>query len=101
VRLRDPECLRCYLALLGWSERALAQRAGIGHATVNHLLSGRRTTCLPQTARAIELALGCPFGVFFEPVTSDAGRTVPTISGSRGRPGRVNRPRSMLPGCRL
>jgi transcriptional regulator with XRE-family HTH domain len=65
VRIRDRDALRAYLRLLGLSERALASRAGVGHATVNHLLSGRRTTCARSTARAIEAVLACPEGVFF------------------------------------
>jgi len=48
------------------SERGLAVEAGVGHATVNHLLSGRRETCSAETARAIERVLGCSDGVFFE-----------------------------------
>jgi transcriptional regulator with XRE-family HTH domain len=51
---------------MGMSERELAERAGIGHATVNHLLSGRRSGCTQQTAASIEAALGCPPGLFFE-----------------------------------
>ena len=69
MRVRDAEALRAYVRLSGLSERALAARAGIGHATVNHLLSGRRSTCSVRTARAIELALACPPGVFFAPVS--------------------------------
>lgn len=67
VQVRDRTALRAYVRLLGWSERELAVRAGVGHATVNHLVSGRRTVCTPRTAQAIEAALGCPRGVFFEP----------------------------------
>jgi len=70
VRVRDSSALRAYPRLLGLSERALAARAGVGHATVNHLLSGRRQTCLPQTAAAIEAALACPPGLFFDRGTS-------------------------------
>jgi transcriptional regulator with XRE-family HTH domain len=66
VRVRDRETLRSFLLLLGVSERGLATQAGVGHATVNHLLSGRRTTCSVSTARAIEAVLGVPPGVFFE-----------------------------------
>jgi transcriptional regulator with XRE-family HTH domain len=66
TRVRDPVALRAYLRLMGMSERALATRAGVGHATVNHLLSGRRDTCARSTARAIEAVLACPEGVFFE-----------------------------------
>ncbi len=69
MRVRDAQALRAYVRLSGLSERALAARAGIGHATVNHLLSGRRNTCSERTARAIERALACPSGVFFDSVS--------------------------------
>jgi transcriptional regulator with XRE-family HTH domain len=67
MRLRDREALRAYLRLLRMSERAFAARAGIAHATLNHLLTGHRQNCSTQTARAIERNLRCPDGVFFEP----------------------------------
>lgn len=67
ARVRDTTTLKGYLQLLGLSERALATRAGVGHATVNHLLSGRRRTCSRTTAAAIESVLACPSGIFFEP----------------------------------
>ncbi len=70
MRVRDVDTLRGYLRLLRLSERALANQAGIGHATVNHLLSGRRSTCTLETAQAIERALACAEGVFFEPSAS-------------------------------
>jgi transcriptional regulator with XRE-family HTH domain len=66
ARVRDASALRAYLRLLGLSERGLAARAGVGHATVNHLLSGRRDSCSNRTAAAIEAALACPSGVFFD-----------------------------------
>jgi DNA-binding Xre family transcriptional regulator len=67
MRVRDREALRAYVRLLSMSERALADRAGLGHATLNHLLSGRRESCSPETAQAIESVLCCRPGVFFEP----------------------------------
>jgi transcriptional regulator with XRE-family HTH domain len=83
MRVRDSAALRAYLRLLGLSERALAARAGVGHATVNHLLSGRRRTCSAATAAAIEAALACPPGLFFEAV-------VPRFGGrARGSDGPV------------
>jgi transcriptional regulator with XRE-family HTH domain len=75
VRVRDTAALQAYLRLLGMSERALALRAGIGHATVNHLMSGRRTTCSARTAAAIETALACPPGLFFEPARTVSRRS--------------------------
>ena len=68
MRVRDRVTLRGYVRLLRLSERSLATRAGVSHATVNHLLSGRRETCSPETARAIEAVLACQEGIFFEPV---------------------------------
>ena len=68
MRVRDRDTLRGFVRLMRMSERSLAVQAGVGHATVNHLLSGRRETCSPETAEAIEYVLGCPSGVFFEPV---------------------------------
>ena len=79
VRLRDPDALRAYVRLMGLSERALAARAGVSHATLNHLLSGRRTTCRPSTAWAIEAALACPR------VSSSAIRTRPSRRAHRTR----------------
>jgi transcriptional regulator with XRE-family HTH domain len=90
MRIRDSAALRAYLRLLGLSERALAARAGVAHATVNHLLSGRRRTCSPETAAAIEAALACPPGVFFEAAGQAAGpvglasRVSARSSGSAG-----------------
>ena len=63
--------MRGYVRLLRLSERSLAIQAGVGHATVNHLLSGRRETCSVETARAIEAVLACQEGIFFEPVHED------------------------------
>jgi transcriptional regulator with XRE-family HTH domain len=80
MRVRDPATLRAYVRLLGLSERGLAARAGVGHATVNHLLSGRRTQCARRTARAIEAALGCPPGVFFDSPTPAEQRDIGTPS---------------------
>lgn len=67
MRVRDRDALKAYLRLLRMSERRFAERAGIGHATLNHLLNGRRATCSDRTAQAIEAALACPTGLFFEP----------------------------------
>jgi DNA-binding Xre family transcriptional regulator len=47
------------------SERELARRAGLSHATVNHLMTGRRSSCTLETAIAITRALGCPVATLF------------------------------------
>jgi DNA-binding Xre family transcriptional regulator len=48
------------------SERQLARVAGLSHATVNHLITGRRTGCTLATAHAIEAALGVGPGILFD-----------------------------------
>ncbi|UQX87981.1 helix-turn-helix domain-containing protein [Jatrophihabitans telluris] len=65
MRLRSRDVLADYIRLLGMSERAFAAQAGLGHATVNHLITGRRVSCSAATAAAIERALGCPPGLLF------------------------------------
>jgi transcriptional regulator with XRE-family HTH domain len=65
VHIRNKRVLRDYISLLGMSERELARRAGLSHSTVNHLLTGRRSTCTAGTAHAIEAALDAPGGLIF------------------------------------
>jgi transcriptional regulator with XRE-family HTH domain len=71
MQLRSREALIVYLEATGMSERQLARVAGLGHATVNHLVTGRRTRCSVATARAIETALGCAPGTLFEQLDPD------------------------------
>jgi DNA-binding XRE family transcriptional regulator len=47
------------------SEREVARRAGLSHSTVNHLITGRRTTCSLNSAAAIARAVHCPIGALF------------------------------------
>jgi transcriptional regulator with XRE-family HTH domain len=65
MHIRSSSVLRDYIALIGLSEREFARAAGISHSTLNHLLSGRRSTCSERTSQAIERTLGCRPGVFF------------------------------------
>jgi transcriptional regulator with XRE-family HTH domain len=66
MHLRSRDTLIVCLEATGMSERQLARVAALGHATVNHLVTGRRTRCSLATARAIEAALGCAAGTLFE-----------------------------------
>jgi transcriptional regulator with XRE-family HTH domain len=66
MRIRNRQVLGAYIGLLGLSEREFATMAGLSHATVNHLLTGRRGSCSVGTAVAIETALRCPAGLLFE-----------------------------------
>jgi len=67
MQLRSRAALIQCLEIAGVSERELARRAGLGHATVNHLITGRRTSCSLSTARAIERALEVGEGALFKP----------------------------------
>lgn len=73
MQLRSRDALVICLEATGMSERQLARVAGLSHATVNHLVTGRRTGCTFATARAIETALGVAEGTLFgntqEPIT--------------------------------
>lgn len=60
IRVLRPHLLNRYIEHLEMSQRSVALRAGISHSTLNHLITGHRDTCLEETARAIEHALGCP-----------------------------------------
>jgi len=66
MQLRSRDALIICLDATGMSERQLARTAGLSHATVNHLVTGRRTGCTLVTARAIERALGVGEGTLFE-----------------------------------
>lgn len=66
--LHSRATLAAILDAKGVSERWVARQAGLGHATVNHLVTGRRISCTPTTAIAIEFALGCEEGALFRRV---------------------------------
>lgn len=66
ARLRDPAALRAAVGKSGIAQRELAKRAGLlSHGMVGHLVSGRRVTCRPDTARLLSAALGVPVDSLF------------------------------------
>lgn len=68
ARLRSREALCAALEAadgLNNSERQLARTSGLCHSTVNHIFTGRRTTCSGDTARVLERALGVEPGTLF------------------------------------
>ncbi len=83
MQLRSREALIICLEASGMSERQLARVAGLGHATVNHLVTGRRTRCSPATAIAIETALGCGEGTLFDGPRPDDTQSRRVGGGSR------------------
>lgn len=73
VRLISTQALRQYMEYRGETNSSLAHKCGpgVGRAIVGHLRSGKRTSCSPNTAAAIERALNAPPGSLFVPeVTS-------------------------------
>lgn len=71
--LRSREALVECLDAQRISERELARRAGLSHATVNHLFTRRRTSCRVESALQIEHVLQCDPGTLFAP-TNDFER---------------------------
>jgi transcriptional regulator with XRE-family HTH domain len=67
MRLRSREALVELIEEAEISEREVARRAGLGHSTVNHLLTGRRRSCSVITALAIERVFLLRPGTLFLP----------------------------------
>lgn len=64
------QALRQTMAYRGLTVRGLAdatRKPRVSRSTVGHLVSGKRTTTSPETARAIEKALDVAPGSIFEP----------------------------------
>lgn len=79
VRLRNRLVLGAFVDNAGMSEREVARRAGLSHSTVNHLITGRRTTCTLSTAAAIARTVGCPIGALFMAETATEQRSIDQI----------------------
>lgn len=76
VKLISSEALAQYMEHRGLTVRGLAHKAGVSPALVGHLRSGKRSTCLPANARAIEKSLSAPPGSLFVPQVSRVSREV-------------------------
>lgn len=78
VELISRQALVRHMAHQDLSVAKLARMIGRSKATVGHLHSGGRTTTSPETAKAIEKALGMPPCTLFlpkvEPATHSANR---------------------------
>lgn len=70
--LRDRRTLVALLDAAEISEREVARRAGLGHSTVNHLVTGRRNSCSLRTAGLIAAVLGCETKVLFMEVDDES-----------------------------
>jgi hypothetical protein len=65
VKLISTQALQQYMQFRGETNASLAAKSGMQRAIIGHLRCGRRTTCKPATARAIEAALNAPPGSLF------------------------------------
>jgi len=65
VRLISTQALRQYMEFRQETNASLAAKSGLQRGIIGHLRSGKRTTCRPITARAIEAALNAPPGSLF------------------------------------
>lgn len=80
VKLISAAALAQYMNHRDHTVRTLAaevsriRRERVSPATIGHLRSGKRNTCHPDTARAIEKALDAPPGSLFVPKASSVSR---------------------------
>lgn len=77
MKLTSANTLRALMEQKAFSRRRLARYCGLaGTGMIDHLLSGRRTSCTPRLAQRIVEALDVPLAVLFVPVMpSTTGRS--------------------------
>lgn len=69
MKLRSADLLKAFVGpeeSKKMSARQLARATGVTPGFINHLTSGRRSSCLPDTADRIAQVLGVPTDVLFE-----------------------------------
>ncbi|TDH57519.1 XRE family transcriptional regulator [Mycobacterium eburneum] len=79
MKLRSAELLRAFVGPQPekkMSARQLARSVDTHNSFIDHLLSGRRSSCLPVTADRIAQALGVPTDVLFEERVPSAERAI-------------------------
>lgn len=78
VKLISARVLADYMAHRDETVRSLASKVGCSPSTIGHLRSGKRNTCKPAVAKAVERHLNAPPGSLFVPqvsrVASNEGR---------------------------
>lgn len=80
MELKSAELLKALMAAAGLSCAALAEHGECSEGMVRHLRKGRRTSCSPELATRLSLALGLTdLGVLFVPKST----TSSTQSGTR------------------
>lgn len=81
MELISATALAQYMNYRDLTVRSLAERCGVSSATIGHLRSGRRKTCKPDTAKAIERHLQAPPNSLFVASVS----RVPRYGATDGR----------------
>lgn len=76
MKLKSTQMLREFMDYKDMNVRDLATAAGVSRATIGHLHSGARSTCRPETAKAIAKALAAPRDLLFEARSSNVSREV-------------------------
>lgn len=80
MRLASSDTLRALMKQKGFSHRRLARYCGLaGPGMIDHLVSGRRTSCTPLLAERISEALDVPLTVLFVPKS-------PSVNTSSDKP---------------
>lgn len=85
VLLISNEALASYMDYREFTVRGLASAVELitkekcSHQVIGHLRSGKRNTCRPETAKAIEKALKAPPGSLFVPRISRVSRDVEPV----------------------
>ncbi len=76
MRLASSDTLRALMQQKGFSHRRLARYCGLaGPGMVDHLVSGRRTSCTVKLAERIAEALDVPLSVLFMPVVPSGDKS--------------------------
>ena len=84
MRLTSPDTLHALIRQRRLSLAHVARRAGCSKGFVSHLLSGRRSSCSPDLARRIAVALDVPLDLLFQPYApATTQEKTMTISVSR------------------
>lgn len=102
MRLISWQVLDQYMEFRGETATSLAEKAGVSRQIVGFLRTGRRTSCRPQTARAISEALKVlPESLFVPELTTDlAGTTQVVPNAQRRSPGSDPASGPKAPGAR-
>jgi DNA-binding XRE family transcriptional regulator len=84
MELTDPQKIKASRALLGWTQRDLAERAGVAHTTLNAWETGRSTP-IPNNAAAVWQVLYAA-GIKFTPksVELDPEVSYDPVQGAQG-----------------